>query len=361
MTLSTRFDMASCSKVMGTTTAAAILYQRGLLNIFAPATSVLGSAYGSQGKSAVSIVDLLTHSAGYPGDPAPGYWEQSFGCPNHNQPHPAQDFSCTELIYHGLLNQTLINVPGSVYLYSDLSFITLQYVVGTIVYRNDLVKNSDLLPACRGFTLHERPGGLYTCYFEAFVRSIFSKLNMPNTGYLPRHLELPMLPPTRNDTWYRFFVSQGTVDDENCYANGGIAGHAGIFSNLQDIVTLLQSWLYVQTPSLLNATTVSLWTREYNHSVSCRALGWSTNDQTVPDRGWDGTCGPLSSKTFLHVGYTGTQICADPEHGVYTVLLTNRVYPSGDNIQIRQVRVDWNTAVVAALGLSNKKPQQQQK
>jgi hypothetical protein len=133
MTLDTRFDMASCSKVMATTTAAAFLYQRGLLDIHAPATNILGAAYGNHGKAAVQIVHLLTHSAGYPGDPSPGYWEVPFGCPQSPHFHPAQDFSCTELIYRGLLNQTLINTPGAVYLYSDLSFITLQYVVGTIV------------------------------------------------------------------------------------------------------------------------------------------------------------------------------------------------------------------------------------
>ncbi len=199
---------------------------------------------------------------------------------------------------------------------------------------------------------------------------------MTSTGWLPARSAWPALPPTRNDTWYgqwcsarargrrhshgprtcryRHAVSQGVVDDENCYANGGISGHAGVFSNLADITTLLQTWLYRQTPQLLNATTVALWTTEYNHSVSCRALGWSTNDQTVPDKGWDNTCGPLSAKTFLHLGFTGTQICADPVSRVYTVLLTNRVYPSGDNIKIQAVRVQWNTAVVAALAALKK-------
>jgi hypothetical protein len=61
----------------------------------------------------------------------------------------------------------------------------------------------------------------------------------------------------------------------------GYAGHAGVFSSVDDIATLMGSWLYGRTPSLLNATTIKLWTTEYNHQVSCRALGWSTNDPTV--------------------------------------------------------------------------------
>jgi hypothetical protein len=73
-----------------------------------------------------------------------------------------------------------------------------------------------------------------------------------------------------------------TVDCADC----ALTGHAGLFSTAADIRTLLGAWLYGERPELLNASTVALWTREYNHSVSCRALGWSTNDLTVPDGGW---------------------------------------------------------------------------
>lgn len=360
VTLDTAWDMASCSKVMGATTAAARLAQLGLLDVQWPVTRVLGAAFAAQGKGAVSVVQLLTHSAGYPGDPSPGFWEASFGCPQSQLPHPAMDMSCTERIWVGLLNQTLASPPGTVYVYSDLSFITMQYVLGVLVFRHQLVAPADLLPQCAGLTVDQRPGAVYSCYFEAYVRATFGLLKMPHTGFLPPRAQWPALPPTRNDTWYRHAVSQGTVDDENCYANGGIAGHAGIFSTLSDIVTFVQAWLYGRRPDVLDAATRKLWTTEYNHSLSCRALGWSTNDPTVPDQGWGGTCGPLSTKTFLHIGYTGTQICADPEHGVYTVLLTNRVYPTGDNTQIQAVRRAWNAAVVAALGIAPNTTKQQE-
>jgi CubicO group peptidase (beta-lactamase class C family) len=66
----------------------------------------------------------------------------------------------------------------------------------------------------------------------------------------------------------------------------------------------------------------------------------------------DGTCGKLSSRTFLHLGYTGTQICADPVNEVYTLLLTNRVYPTGENIKIQDFRVEWNDAIVELQGIN---------
>jgi hypothetical protein len=77
-------------------------------------------------------------------------------------------------------------------------------------YRNNLVSRLSLLPSCQSFTVEGRPGAVYTCYFEAFVRQTFGKLNMPNTGYLPAPSTWGLLPPTRNDTWYRHEVSQGT-------------------------------------------------------------------------------------------------------------------------------------------------------
>ncbi len=67
------------------------------------------------------------------------------------------------------------------------------------------------------------------------------------------------------------------------------------------------------------------------------------------DFGWNQTCGTMHPTTFTHLGYTGTQICGDPVREIYTIFLTNRVYPDQTNIQIREVRKKWNTAVVNAI------------
>ena len=101
---------------------------------------------------------------------------------------------------------------------------------------------------------------------------------------------------------------------------------------------------------VLNKSTVERFIVQHNHSQSSRALGWNTNDITAqPDGGWDESCGSLSAKTFTHVGYTGTQVCGDPEKEVYTILLTARVYNSsntGNSTGIHSVRKRFNTAVV---------------
>lgn len=337
---------------MGTTTAAAVLYQRGYLDIKAPVSKYLGTAFNQNGKAPVTVLNCLLHDAGFPPDPVPGYWATPT-CPNAPNQHPPEDFSCSSIIYDRLLAQTLAAPVGSVYVYSDLSFITLSYVIGSIVHQNSLVSENDLLQSCgREIPGQPNKGLLYLCYFEAFIRTeIFQKHNMKNTQYLLPPSKWHLIPPTRIDTWYRHAPTQGYVDDENAYSMGGISGHAGIFSTIDDIFVLMETWLFDKRPDILNSTTVKLFVTEYNHSFSSRALGWNTNDPDVPDRGWDGTCGHLSSLTFLHLGYTGTQICADPKNKILTVFLTNRVYPTGSNTKIMTYRKMWNDAVAKQFGL----------
>ena len=104
------------------------------------------------------------------------------------------------------------------------------------------------------------------------------------------------------------------------------AGHAGLFSDVHDLVAYTQAWLAPRA-GFLNATTLAAFTAQYDHAQSSRALGWNTNADDAEDHGWNYSCGTLSSRTFMHTGYTGTMICADPTRTLGVVLLTNRVYP----------------------------------
>jgi serine-type D-Ala-D-Ala carboxypeptidase len=124
----------------------------------------------------------------------------------------------------------------------------------------------------------------------------------------------------------------------NTYAMGGISGHAGVFATVQDISNLASNLLSSVTRSssrsgafLLNATTLELFTNQHSRSQSSRALGWDTNSYEIDDFGYTNSCGALSQKTFMHIGYTGTCICIDPVDQVWTVILTNRVYGCSGN------------------------------
>lgn len=370
--IDTLFDLASLTKVVSTTSTVALLYQHGYLGLDTNVGSILGNEFMNGGKENITVLNCLLHNAGFSPDPVPWYWDPSFGCPNTAQDSPEEDFSCLDpLIYPSFLTETLVTPPGEAYVYSDLSFITLQMVVGTLVLENKLV-TPDSMNKCmqlKGPTPRPQESSTPSpqervCAFEAFVRTeVFhrpadtSALDstavsatatggasgdkkeqawMPSTGYLPAQELWSHCAPTLNDTGagsYTHKRLQGQVADGDCYAMGGIAGHAGIFSNALDVATLAQYYLS-QTPaqqaqgqmqdhttssadalsttagkyakhrtlpypklhshapsssspspastlSFLNATTVKLFTTVYNTSQSSRALGWSTNTPLV--------------------------------------------------------------------------------
>jgi CubicO group peptidase (beta-lactamase class C family) len=168
----TLYDMASCSKIMGTTTAAAILYQRGLLGLDEKIASakLLGSAFASQGKGEITVRNLLLHNAGFPPDPVPGYSDPSFPCRQNQNYHPAQEFSCVSTILdHLLYNQTIVTPPGQVFVYSDLSMITLMFVIGKVVNDSGLIASGDMSQPC-----FDRQN--LVCVFHTFVqRFVFER------------------------------------------------------------------------------------------------------------------------------------------------------------------------------------------
>lgn len=226
-------------------------------------------------------------------------------------------------------------------------------MVGYLARTLDYVILEDLVPGC-----YQGTQASDMCYFEAYLRKyVFQALGMQNTGFLPAHPKWPSCAPAENDTItdeYQNILLQGQVSDGNAYALGGIAGHAGIFSDAADIFTLGHRIMFASQYSpidgFINATTATYFTTEYNNTQSCRALGWSTNDPTTVDEGWNLSCGNLSAKTWTHIGYTGTQICGDPTRDLITVFLTNRVYPVSQNDQMHTYRQNFNNAVLQALG-----------
>jgi len=245
VTTGTLFDMASITKIIGGTTASALLYQAGLLDLdmLVSDPSLLGPAYAQNGKNSVRVRDCLLHQAGYPPDPSPAYNDPAFGCPATSLQSPPLTFNCSELIFDSLLAQDLQYPTGTQWLYSDLSLITMQYVVGTVVAANALVEPADLLPACGDADPTRQPGLYKTCHFEAFVRTqVLAGAGMPASNFLPNPALWPSAMPTWEDPVYRHELVQGAVSDENSYALGGIAGHAGVFSSLDDMLQFVGMW-----------------------------------------------------------------------------------------------------------------------
>eukprot|EP01132_Coremiostelium_polycephalum_P007816 gene7816-9619_t len=342
MTVGTLFDMASCSKVTATTTAVAQFYQRGELDLDSTIASILGSAFSVNGKGPMTVLNCLLHNSGFAPDPNPFWNTPQFGCPATSEFNPPLDFSCQTKIFNSIMGQSLMNPIGSTYVYSDLNFMTLMFVVGHYARTLGYVSQGDLVPGC-----YNGGPGIDQCYYEAYVRKyVFSALSLENTGYLPPAESAPICAPTVNDTVYMHTTIQGVVSDGNAYAMGGIGGHAGVFSNVEDMFEFMSAVMFSTEDSpYMNSTTYKFFTTEYNHTQSSRALGWNTNDPTVYDQGWGLACGTLSPKTWMHLGYTGTMLCGDPDRELIVILLTNRVYPDPSNTKISNVRKPFSTLV----------------
>lgn len=330
-----QYDIASLSKIIGATTAVAVLYQRGLIDLDEKVSSsrLLGADFGNKGKGEITVRNLLLHNSGLPADPIPGYDAKSFPCRQNKEYFPGLSFECMDTIYNDLLfNQGMKNPVGKVAVYSDLSMITLMYIVGKIVRDEGLVSAADLVAPCEDATL-------LSCYYNSFlVTSVWAKMGLKNTGFLPRNIEI--VPPEWEEySGYRHQLVKGVVSDRNCYAMGGISGHAGVFSDMGDSLRFMRAWMSETHPDLLNATTIKLFTTVGNIAQSSRALGWDTNEQNYK------FCGSLSPSTFTHTGYTGTEYCGDPITGIATVMLTNARYPSHDVSGMSWYRPQFNSLI----------------
>jgi len=334
-TNATLFDMASCSKI-GTTTATAQLYQRGYLHLDMKVAdpSLLGSAFAAHGKGDITIRNLMLHNAGFPPDPNPGYSSPLFPCKENGRYYPQQTFDCDETIFNNLVhNQTLVYPTGSQYIYSDLSMITAMFVIGHIVKQHQLVPPSQFPPLCYG-----REASL-VCNFYAYITvNVFQRYGLSETRYVPSDA-VDRCAPQWRDPWYHHGLIMGYVSDQNAFALGGVAGHAGVFSTVGDSLKFMRVWMGAEDPEFLNRTTIQLFTTVANRTQSSRALGWDTNSDAAR---W---CGSLSNRTFFHIGFTGTQFCGDPENGVITVLLGNGRYPDYHNDGTIWYRPQYNSLV----------------
>ncbi|MEK6802221.1 MAG: serine hydrolase [Nitrospirota bacterium] len=311
VTIHTCYDLASLTKVLATTTALLLLMQRGKLTLDDRIDRILIELQGSAVGSA-TLRQLLTHSSGLPGW-RPYYerlvlldavWSGFQGAS-----------SAREAVLGYIAQEELIYERGSRSLYSDLGFMLLGWAV-------------------------ERLAGES---LDQFCNSqIYRSLEAQPLAYIPRgsqampaaSLESHAIAPTEDDPW-RGRTLCGEVHDENAFALGGVAGHAGLFGGARAVLAVAKAWMDGRRgkTGLLRPELVTLFT---------------TRQQGVPNAswalGWDTPSAPSSSGTrftpesFGHLGYTGTSLWIDPVKELEVVLLSNRVHPTRKNERIKTFR-----------------------
>lgn len=296
----TLWDLASLTKVVGTTTATMQLWDAHRIELDAPVQRYIPEFTGPD-KQLVTVRHLLTHSSGLPAW-RPLYTEAST---------PAEAIALA-------IATPLDTVPGARMVYSDIGVIILGQIIERLT------------------------GQSLDTYLAGHV---FGPLGMTSTMYRPPASLLPRIAPTEQDPW-RGRLVRGEVHDENAYRLSGVSSHAGLFSSARDLTRFVQMYLGHGTLDgvrIVSPAAIDTFTHVQNAAFSNRALGWE-----VPS-GTNSAGHRLSSHAFGHTGFTGTSIWVDPERNLFVVLLTNRVNPTRERSGIGAVRVQLADAVVAAL------------
>jgi beta-N-acetylhexosaminidase len=174
-----------------------------------------------------------------------------------------------------------------------------------------------------------------------YVGNIYAQLGMSTTGYHPRNrFSLDRIPPTENDKVFRKQIIQGDVHDPGAAMLGGVGGHAGLFSNANDLAKLMQLYMNRGTYAgkrILNANTVAEYTKcQFCVDGNRRGAGF---DKPTIDGSAGSSCNCVSFLSFGHTGFTGTIAWADPDENLVYVFLSNRTYPDAENKKLANMNI----------------------
>ncbi len=296
----TLYDLASLTKVVATTSAVMLLYDKGEIHIDDRVVKYLPE-FGNNGKEKITIENLLLHNSGLPAGKR--FYKRS---------------KTRSEVLKRIMKMKLLSRPGEKYRYSDIGMIVLQQVVERIT------KTS----------------------LDKFVReNLFDKIGMSRTMFAPPDSLKYDCAPTEVDTYWRMKTVQGEVHDETASLLNGVSGNAGLFSTAEDLAKFAQLLLdngYCCGKHIFSAKTVKLFTTK--HSESGRAYGWDTKSPI----GYSSAGKFFSLKSFGHTGFTGTSIWIDPERELFVILLSNRVYPTRKNRKHIKFRPLLHNAVIKA-------------
>jgi CubicO group peptidase (beta-lactamase class C family) len=289
----TLFDMASITKILSTNAVALRALELGEITLWDTVSRFIPNA--PEDKAEIPLIRLLTHTSGI-------------------SPHFRLDAVCDDpkQALDAILNHPLEVEPGTV-AYTCMGFILLGKILE----------------------------GIFGAPLDKLASEfVFKPLGMDNTGYNPKQGPFA---PTEIDPATGKALS-GVVHDENARFLGGVSGNAGVFSNIDDMSRYASS-LAADDGRLFAPGTLHIATRNYSKGQGVhRGLGFHLGG--VPES-YMGDY--LTDTAFGHTGFTGTSLVIDPISGRFTVLLTNRVNPTRENIKIQRFRRVLHNRIFAEL------------
>ncbi|MFT3949254.1 MAG: glycoside hydrolase family 3 N-terminal domain-containing protein [Agriterribacter sp.] len=340
----TLYDLASVTKICATTMSVMRLYDQGRLDLNKTLGYYIPSVRGTN-KAGLKIDDILLHQAGLKafipfyretidtttGVPFNGFYSKTqslqYSVPVADSMYMRKDWGDT--IYKRILQSEVIP-PGKKYIYSDNDFIFLGKIVEAI----------------SGMPLE-----------EYVYKEFYRKLGLTTTGFHPlKHFDSGSIAPTENEQAFRRQLLRGYVHDPGAAMFGGVAGHAGLYSDAYDLAVLMQMVLNGGTYNgyyFFSPETIKLFTA-YNSKISRRGLGFDKPEKDNETRKEPYPSKYASPQTFGHTGFTGTCVWVDPKYDLIYIFLSNRVNPEGGSngrLSKLNIRSDIQDAIYKGLEL----------
>jgi CubicO group peptidase (beta-lactamase class C family) len=304
------------------------LYEQGRLDINKTLGDYLPFTRNSD-KAGLKLSDLLLHQAGLIPDVI--FYKETL-VPGTDQP--------SEVFYRNKLEPGFsVPVARDLYLRDDWEDTMLKRIVqspltayGKYVYSdNDFILLGKIVERITGMTLDQ--------YVQ---KTFYNPLGMVTTTFKPGlRFGLERIVPTEEDKYFRHQLLRGYVHDEGSAMFGGVAGHAGLFSNAYDLSLLYQMLLNggeLNGQRYLKQETINYFTA-YHSDISRRGLGFDKPEKDNPVRKEPYPSALASPETFGHTGFTGTCVWVDPKTKLVYIFLSNRVYESRNNNLLGQMNI----------------------
>jgi len=320
------YDIASITKVAASLQAITFMEEQGLIDLDKKISFYLTDLKGSN-KEDMTIRDILSHQSGlWPYLP---FWKQTMASEEH----------LPEYYNHHIEPEFPYYVSEGLYTSKSIRESVWQWVIESKLRDKEEgtpygYKYSDM----GYYMMHRLAEQVLNQPIEDFLsQNLYEPLGLTTLGYNPLdRFTKSRITPTESDSTFRMTQVWGTVHDQGSALLGGVAGHAGLFSNSRDLATIMQMHLQGGAyggQRYFNESTLNKFTQQQYLNHNRRGAGW---DKPLAGAWYGPTSEYASRSTYGHTGFTGTAVWADPAFDLIFVFLSNRIYPDANNRKLIQ-------------------------
>ncbi|RZJ72795.1 glycoside hydrolase family 3 N-terminal domain-containing protein [Flavobacterium sp.] len=338
VTNSDLYDIASLTKIVSTLPNVMQQYDKGKITLESKLGDLL-PVFEDSDKKNIRIKELLSHYARLQA------WEPFYKKTLDSLKQPDARY------YSKVYDQNFSKqVAENLYIRNDYHDSIMKFIANSKLLSKREYKYSDFAFIIMKDYLEKATKTTLDILSQA---NIYKPLGMDHTLYNPlRRFDKAVIAPTEDDKYFRYQIIQGYVHDMEAAMEGGVAGHAGIFSNATDVAKIMQMYLWkghYAGHQFFSAKTFDDFNSTYFLKEGNRR-GIGFDKPQLPGQAGP-TCNCVSMKSFGHTGFTGTMAWADPETETIFIFLSNRTFPDSttNTLSKENIREDMQKAIQDAI------------